>query len=101
MSPVAFGRPGPAPPAAGCPPVVSRHSGLAEVAAGLEEALPPGLAALVSSPSADADALRERLVTLFALPAADRALLRATVREAAEQRWSWAGIARRLLDLAA
>ena len=87
--------------AAGCPPVVSRHSGLAEVAAGLEEALPPGLAALVSSPSADADALRERLVTLFALPAADRALLRATVREAAEQRWSWAGIARRLLDLAA
>jgi glycosyltransferase involved in cell wall biosynthesis len=71
------------------------------VAAGLEEALPPGLAALVSSPSADADALRERLVALFALPAADRELLRATVREVAEQRWSWAGIARRLLDLAA
>ena len=99
--PEAFGMVAAEAAAAGCPPVVSRHSGLAEVAAGLEEALPPGLAALVSSPSADADALRERLVTLFALPAADRALLRATVREAAEQRWSWAGIARRLLDLAA
>jgi len=99
--PEAFGMVAAEAAAAGCPPVVSRHSGLAEVAAGLEEALPPGLAALVSSPSADADALRERLVALFALPAADRALLRATVREVAEQRWSWAGIARRLLDLAA
>ena len=99
--PEAFGMVAAEAAAAGCPPVVSRHSGLAEVAAGLEEALPPGLAALVSSPSADADALRERLVALFALPGADRALLRATVREVAEQRWSWAGIARRLLDLAA
>jgi len=99
--PEAFGMVAAEAAAAGCPPVVSRHSGLAEVAAGLEEALPPGLAALVSSPSADADALRERLVALFALPAADRALLRATVRKVAEQRWSWAGIARRLLDLAA
>ena len=99
--PEAFGMVAAEAAAAGCPPVVSRHSGLAEVAAGLEEALPPGLAALVSSPSADADALRERLVALFALPAADRALLRATVREVAEQRWSWGGIARRLLDLAA
>src|SRR6478735_6254776 len=99
--PQAFGMVAAEAAAAGCPPVVSRHSGLAEVAAGLEEALPPGLATLVSSPSADADALRERLVALFALPAADRALLRATVREVAEQRWSWAGIARRLLDLAA
>ena len=99
--PEAFGMVAAEAAAAGCPPVVSRHSGLAEVAAGLEEALPPGLATLVSSPSADADALRERLVALFALPAADRALLRATVREVAEQRWSWAGIARRLLDLAA
>ena len=99
--PEAFGMVAAEAAAAGCPPVVSRHSGLAEVAAGLEEALPPGLATLVSSPSADADALRERLVALFALPAADRALVRATVREVAEQRWSWAGIARRLLDLAA
>ena len=99
--PEAFGMVAAEAAAAGCPPVVSRHSGLAEVAAGLEEALPPGLAGLVSSPSADADALRERLVALFALPGADRALLRATVREVAEQRWSWAGIARRLLDLAA
>jgi glycosyltransferase involved in cell wall biosynthesis len=86
--------------AAGCPPVVSRHSGLAEVAAGLEEALPAGLAPLVSFPTGDAGALRERLTTLLALAEDDRMLLRATVRRVVEERWSWAGIARRLLEAA-
>jgi glycosyltransferase involved in cell wall biosynthesis len=86
--------------AAGCPPVVSRHSGLAEVAAELEAALPPALARLVSFPTGDAAALRERLAALLALPAPERATLRATVRHVAEARWSWAGIAHRLLELA-
>jgi glycosyltransferase involved in cell wall biosynthesis len=85
--------------AAGCPPIVARHSGLAEVAAGLEAALPPALARLVSAPSGDVAELRERLGVLLALPTADRERLRRTVREVAEERWSWAGIARRLLDL--
>jgi glycosyltransferase involved in cell wall biosynthesis len=80
---------------------VSRHSGLAEVAAELEASLPAALAPLVSFPTGDADALRDRLVRLLALPAADRALLRDTVRRVVEERWSWAGIARRLLELAA
>jgi glycosyltransferase involved in cell wall biosynthesis len=85
--------------AAGCPPVVSRHSGLAEVAAGLEDALPAPLAQLVAFPTGDVGALRERLLRLLALPLDDRALLRTTVRRVAEERWSWAGIARRLLEL--
>ena len=85
--------------AAGCPPVVARHSGLAEVAAELEAALPPVLGRLVSAPAANAPELRERLRALFALPAADRARLRTTVREVAEACWSWAGIAHRLLEL--
>jgi glycosyltransferase involved in cell wall biosynthesis len=97
--PEAFGMVAAEAAAAGCPPVVSRHSGLAEVAAGLEEALPGPLAALVAFPAGDVDELRERLVGLFALPAEDRALLRATVRRVAEERWSWAGIGRRLLAL--
>ena len=98
--PEAFGMVAAEAAAAGCPPVVSRHSGLAEVAAGLEEALPAGLAPLVSFPTGDAGALRERLTTLLALAEDDRMLLRATVRRVVEERWSWAGIARRLLEAA-
>ena len=99
--PEAFGMVAVEAAAAGCPPVVARHSGLAEVAAGLEAELPAGLARLVATPTGDAAALRERLAALVALPAADRALLRASVRRAAEERWSWAGVARRLLELSA
>ncbi len=98
--PEAFGMVAAEAAAAGCPPIVSRHSGLAEVAAGLEEGLPPSLARLVSFPTSDADALRERLLALLGLAASDRAQLRAAVRDVAAERWSWAGIARTLLDLA-
>jgi len=98
--PEAFGMVAAEAAAAGCPPVVARHSGLAEVASGLEGALPPALAPLVSFPTANVAALHDRLATLLALPAPGRALLRATVRRVAEERWSWAGIARRLLQLA-
>ena len=98
--PEAFGMVAAEAAAAGCPPVVSRHSGLAEVAAGLEEALPPELASLVSFPTGDAAALHERLAALLALGPDDRGRLRATVRHVVEERWSWAGVAERLLDAA-
>jgi len=97
--PEAFGMVAAEAAAAGCPPVVSRHSGLAEVAAGLEAALRPDLAPLVSFPAGDVDALRDRLGTLLGLPSAERAELRASVRRVVEERWSWAGISRRLLEL--
>jgi glycosyltransferase involved in cell wall biosynthesis len=98
--PEAFGMVAAEAAAAGCPPVVARHSGLAEVAAGLEESLSPPLDRLVSFPTGDAAALRERLFALLALSSADRALLRATVRSVAVERWSWASIAARLLQAA-
>ena len=97
--PEAFGMVAAEAAAAGCPPIVARHSGLAEVAAGLEAELPPPLATLVGTPTGDASALRSRLEALFALAASDRAQLRETVRRAVEDRWSWAGVARRLLEL--
>jgi glycosyltransferase involved in cell wall biosynthesis len=97
--PEAFGMVAAEAAAAGCPPVVSRHSGLAEVAAELATELPTAIGRLVSFPAGDAGALRERLTQLLSLPAGDRAALRATVRRVAEERWSWAGIARRLLEL--
>ena len=99
--PEAFGMVAAEAAAAGCPPIVARHSGLAEVAAGLEKALPGPLAALVAFPRGDAEALHGRLQGLLHLSGSDRASLRATVRQVAEERWSWAGIAQRLLELAA
>jgi glycosyltransferase involved in cell wall biosynthesis len=98
--PEAFGMVAAEAAAAGCPPVVARHSGLAEVAAGLEEALPARLGGLVSFPTGDAHALRARLGAMLALDAEDRALLRATVRRAVEERWSWGSVAERLLAAA-
>ena len=100
--PEAFGMVAAEAAAAGCPPIVARHSGLAEVAAGLEAALPPSLAPLVVV----ADRRRRRAsrparAASSRFRAADRETLRATVRRVAEERWSWAGIARRLLDLSA
>ncbi len=98
--PEAFGMVAAEAAAAGCPPIVALHSGLAEVAAGLEEEYPAALRELAGFPTGDALALRDRLARLLALPDADCETVRASARRAAEERWSWAGIARRLLDLA-
>jgi glycosyltransferase involved in cell wall biosynthesis len=87
--------------AAGCPPLVARHSGLAEVAAGLESAYPDHLRTLTAFPTGDAGALREQLTQLLALPAADREALRSAARKTVVERWSWAGVARMLLELSA
>ena len=96
--PEAFGMVAAEAAAAGCPPLVARHSGLAEVAEGLEAGLPSHLGRLVSFPVGDAAALRNRLDDLLALGADDRRTLRRGVRAVVEERWSWAKVARRLLD---
>jgi glycosyltransferase involved in cell wall biosynthesis len=95
--PEAFGMVAAEAAAAGCPPVVARHSGLAEVAEGLEAAYPPARARLASFPTGDAGELASRLRELLALPAQDRRALSDAARRAAVERWSWAGVARRLL----
>jgi glycosyltransferase involved in cell wall biosynthesis len=95
--PEAFGMVAAEAAASGCPPLVARHSGLAEVAAGIEEAYPERFRHLASFPTGDAGALRERLRELLTLPAADRDELRRAVRTVAVDRWSWAGVAARLL----
>ncbi len=83
--------------AAGSPPLVARHSGLAEVAAGLEEAYPAPLRHLASFATGDAADLRAKLVELLALPRTDLEALRQAARRAVVERWSWAGVARRLI----
>jgi glycosyltransferase involved in cell wall biosynthesis len=95
--PEAFGMVAAEAAAAGVLPVVSAHSGLAEVAAGIGEEVGPDAAALLSSPAGDAGALRERLATILALPAERRRELGLAARRAVERRWSWRVIAARLL----
>jgi glycosyltransferase involved in cell wall biosynthesis len=85
--------------AAGCPPIVANHSGLAEVARGLEEEYPAGRKGLASFPNGDAGALRDRIVAVLALRGEDRAELRASARAAAVERWSWKGVAGQILAL--
>lgn len=96
--PEAFGMVAAEAASAGCPPLVARHSGLAEIAAGLEDAYPPALEHLASFASNDADDLARRLSELLSLPPADRAAIRSAARAAVVERWSWAGVSRRLLE---
>jgi glycosyltransferase involved in cell wall biosynthesis len=95
--PEAFGMVAAEAAAAGAPPLVARHSGLAEIAEGIEAEYPPGLGDLASFETGDADDLRETLGRLLALPREEREALGAAARRAVVARWSWAGVARRLL----
>jgi glycosyltransferase involved in cell wall biosynthesis len=96
--PEAFGMVAAEAAAAGCPPLVARHSGLAEIAAGLEEGYPEGLRDLAAFATGDAADLREKLRRLLALTPAERAAVSTAARRAAVERWSWAGVAERLLE---
>jgi glycosyltransferase involved in cell wall biosynthesis len=97
--PEAFGMVAAEAAAAGCPPIVARHSGLAEISQGLEEEYPDGLGALASFPNGDSAALRERLEATLALRGADREAVRAAARLAAVERWSWSSVAERIVRL--
>ena len=66
--PEAFGMVAAEAAAAGVLPVVSAHSGLAEVAAGIGDEVGPEATALFAFPAGDAAALRERLAAILALP---------------------------------
>jgi glycosyltransferase involved in cell wall biosynthesis len=96
--PEAFGMVAAEAAAAGVPPVVADHSGLAEVGAGIAAEYPPQYAHLTMFPSGDVEALRARLRELLALPAAERRALGLAARRAVERNWSWTRVAERLLD---
>jgi glycosyltransferase involved in cell wall biosynthesis len=96
--PEAFGMVAAEAAAAGCPPLVARHSGLAEIAAGLEEEYPDGLRHLAAFTTGDAADLRDKLRELLALTPAERVAVSTAARRATVERWSWAGVAERLLE---
>jgi glycosyltransferase involved in cell wall biosynthesis len=96
--PEAFGMVAAEAAAAACPPLVARHSGLEEVAAGLEEAYPPDLRRLTSFEPGHSVDLAAKLHDLLALSPTRRETLGAAARRVAVERWSWAGVADRLLQ---
>jgi glycosyltransferase involved in cell wall biosynthesis len=96
--PEAFGMVAAEAAAAGSPPLVARHSGLAEVAAGLEEGYPERFRHLASFETGDAADLARKLTELLALAPADRDELKRAARRTVVDRWSWASVAQRLLD---
>jgi glycosyltransferase involved in cell wall biosynthesis len=97
--PEAFGMVAAEAAAAGSPPLVARHSGLAEIAEGLEAEYPPERRHLSSFATGDVDDLSAKLTELLSLPAAAHAELGAAARRAAVDRWSWSSVSRRLLSL--
>ena len=96
--PEAFGMVAAEAAASGCPPLVAHHSGLAEIAAGLAEEYPPELRRLAAFRSGDVGDLRAKLTELVTLDPPARAVIRASARRAAVERWSWTSVAHRLLE---
>jgi glycosyltransferase involved in cell wall biosynthesis len=95
--PEAFGMVAAEAAAAGVLPVVSAHSGLAEVAAGLATEVGAEVGELLTFPTGDADALRARLAAILALSPEHRAELGLAARRAVTERWSWRVVAEQLL----
>jgi glycosyltransferase involved in cell wall biosynthesis len=93
--PEAFGMVAAEAAAAGVPPLVARHSGLAEIADGLEASYPEELRHLASFESGEVDELRAKLRELLSLP---RGTLSHAARDAVLARWSWRSVANRLLQ---
>jgi glycosyltransferase involved in cell wall biosynthesis len=89
--PEAFGMVAAEAAACGVIPVVARHSGLAEVAAGLGSS-----GVTFDGTAAD---LETRIDLVLSLPPATRRGMGLAARAAVGERWSWEGIARRLIEL--
>ena len=97
--PEAFGMVAAEAAAAGCPPLVARHSGLEEIAEGLEEAYPADLPA--PRELRDGRLARPRRQAPRAARAAGRpppGARRGRARASRSSSWSWAGVAARLLE---
>jgi glycosyltransferase involved in cell wall biosynthesis len=95
--PEAFGMVAAEAAAGGSLPLVARHSGLAEIAAGLEAEYPDQHRDLAAFATGDSYELAEKLARLLALPGSERSQLSEAARRAAVERWSWTSVANRLL----
>ena len=96
--PEAFGMVAAEAAAAGSLPLVARHSGLAEIAEGLEAEYPPEQPGLTSFETGDARDLAAKLGRLLDLPERDRQALQEAARRAVVEHWSWEQVSARLLQ---
>ena len=96
--PEAFGMVAAEAAAAGSLPLVARHSGLAEIAAGLEAEYPAEHRGLASFETGNAGDLYHKLSALLALAPEERRELAAAARRAVVEQWSWTQVAARLLQ---
>jgi len=96
--PEAFGMVAAEAAACGSPPLVARHSGLAEVAAGLEAEYPPEHRDLVAFTPGEASDLADKLAQILALSPEEWGRISAAARRAAVTRWSWKHVAALLLS---
>ena len=96
--PEAFGMVAAEAAAAGSLPLVARHSGLAEIAEGLEAEYPPEQRGLTSFETGDARDLAAKLGRLLDLPERDRQALQEAARRAVVEHWSWEQVSARLLQ---
>ena len=96
--PEAFGMVAAESAAAGTPPLVAHHSGLAEVAEGLEAEYPRERRSLASFANGDVDDLSAKLRALLELTPDERRALGEAGRRAAVRNWSWSRVAERLLE---
>ncbi|MPZ71686.1 MAG: glycosyltransferase [Nitriliruptorales bacterium] len=99
--PEAFGMVAAEAASCGCPPLVARHSGLAEIAAAVAAAYPPAYGHLTSFDTGSVDDLRTKLSELLALPPPEWGTLSRAARTTAVRTWSWDTVATRLARVAA
>jgi glycosyltransferase involved in cell wall biosynthesis len=96
--PEAFGMVAAEAAACGSPPLVARHSGLAEIAAGIEAEYEPEYRHLTSFQPGDAADLAAKLRAILALAPEERHRLGEAARRAVVRRWSWERVAALLLS---
>jgi glycosyltransferase involved in cell wall biosynthesis len=98
--PEAFGMVAAEAAACGSPPLVARHSGLAEIAEGLEAEYSPEHRRLTSFESGNVEDLAAKLSEILALPRGEWLKLAEGARRAAVGRWSWEHVAAEILRTA-
>ena len=97
-APEAFGMVAAEAASCGAPPLVANHSGLAEVAEGLDREYPPEYRHLTSFESGNVDDLADKLRELLELPRDRWELLSLAARRAAVNHWSWDRISALILS---
>jgi len=100
--PEAFGMVAAEAAACGALPLCADHSGLAEVAGALAEAVPSQARELLAFPVGDGavEAIAERLLGWLAAPPELRERTRTALVATARERWSWEGVARGVIAAA-